>query len=986
MKGINVKKIATLAGAALLLGSAAIVAADVTFGNTMIVDNNGNPTVKVIVGSNAAISDGVAAANIAAAIANLAYKSEAISATSTGTPTCTVGGNVTGAGSCSIVQSSKQVTLTVSVPGQVAGQYTFNTLITDTIDKTPANRIFGSSTGDEVYQADLPTTDTPSSDQGLEMGDTSTTPLSPLRGVSDISNSAATYLYRIGGAQFPAFADQTITDTEASTTTTYTESQSFYIGSSANAVIFDDTQHNLVVNKLTAAAYDIKFTGNDYGIPVCTDSLNTATPADYTSCITAGNTNSQTSEHRLPIQFMGNTWIISGMNPPGYPAAANVTAAPALASATGAMPGGSITLAQEAKYGIVNVGGVLDSGVFQVRLSDISVATGNTNVHPAILDILDENGNVVGQIQVDPGNTYTFNSGGQSVMVHIYQTAPGFTLNAKWAEMAIYNNQITLQDSDTYNLVSNTDPDKDFMVSLLWKNDGWSVQDDNQSDALREIVIYDDSFNGVGSLGNGKLYAGDVYSFLQTNPTYTLTFQGLDLTNSQYVPVTYSVETDPFSSVAARSGDNDDCVNSIQYNNAKMIEVQTSGGNLFGGANNLIGGDEMVDQFYYDPVGLIYENDSNHSGAATSFANYNLYNASESGNAIYGDNPAYNDQSQWIPTVFWKDPNKNCYNWAPLQGGINSDASYVRFDTAGSNSQAQGGIFFLNGNGLTNYGISNTEFNGAVVLQEDAGEVNTSSDNLVYTVVPFIVNDTNTVAVSPASTLAFEQQGNTNTQDVFYAGVDANGPNGYTPYYNSGKAVSVSLPFMTERGSKVDDLGQNSVDLSVATQVGEPTFEFASAGTNSSATTGQQYVMGVGDSQTLSDGTTITVTAIAATAGGCSVSGANGAPACTVDSSGVAAMISPDNVANETVIQPVLLSSNLVELDSQASNVADVVSVGGPDVNTVTASLLSGSNVDFTSPVVKEISTGKIVVAGMTAQDTMTAADEFIAAIQNQSM
>lgn len=86
MKGINVRKIAAFAGAAVL-GLSALAVADVVYGSTQLVDQNGQPTVKVYVGSKAAISDGVAAANIAAKIANEAYKSSTLTASVSGTPT-----------------------------------------------------------------------------------------------------------------------------------------------------------------------------------------------------------------------------------------------------------------------------------------------------------------------------------------------------------------------------------------------------------------------------------------------------------------------------------------------------------------------------------------------------------------------------------------------------------------------------------------------------------------------------------------------------------------------------------------------------------------------------------------------------------------------------------------------------------------------------------------------------------------------------------
>ena len=97
MKGINVKKIAAFAGAAVLFGAAA-VAADVTYGDKQLVDQNGQPTVKIYVGSKAMISDGVAAANIAAKIANEAYKSSTLTAAVSGKATCSVGTGVGGTG------------------------------------------------------------------------------------------------------------------------------------------------------------------------------------------------------------------------------------------------------------------------------------------------------------------------------------------------------------------------------------------------------------------------------------------------------------------------------------------------------------------------------------------------------------------------------------------------------------------------------------------------------------------------------------------------------------------------------------------------------------------------------------------------------------------------------------------------------------------------------------------------------------------------
>ena len=107
---ISLKKVgAIVAGAALVASSVAF--AGLMYGNTVLVDDNGVPKVKVVVGANAAASDGVAAANIAAKIASEAYAAQEYTATVSGEGVC-----AGGAGSCVI--TDKSVTLAITVPGE----------------------------------------------------------------------------------------------------------------------------------------------------------------------------------------------------------------------------------------------------------------------------------------------------------------------------------------------------------------------------------------------------------------------------------------------------------------------------------------------------------------------------------------------------------------------------------------------------------------------------------------------------------------------------------------------------------------------------------------------------------------------------------------------------------------------------------------------------------------------------------------------------
>ncbi len=935
MKGINAKKIAAFVGTAILFGAAA-VAAEVTYGSTQLVDQSGQPTVKIYVGSKAQISDGVAAANIAAKIANEAYKSSTLTATVSGTPTCTVGSGVSGAGTCSIVESSKKVTLEVTLPGTIAGTYTFKTLITDTIDRTLANRNY--SLSEDQYNSTTTSTDT------------SGTVTSPLRAV-DTSNKGK-LLFRIGSGQFNGFVDYAVADNQA-TATSYTEEQSFWIGSQTDAVKYDESSsiRDVAVNKYSAMVYSAKFSGNDYGIQVCTGDLNSTDSTNWASC--SSDSNSRTDRHRVTLMFMGAEWIISELT--------NPTTNTITSQSTGVVAGGQIKLAKEAKYGIINVGGELDAGVFKIRLSDISVAVGAANTHPAIIDVLDANDAVVGQIQVDPGSTYTFTQSGtgNQVKIHVYKTAPGFTLNAKWAEMAIYTDEITLKDNQRYNGVSSTDADKDFKVSLLWKNRDWaSGADSNISDSLREIVIYNiDGFSD-------KTKAGDVVNFLKASPTYKLTYQGVDLTDDDYAPITYSALSSDSYRVALQPSTSSDvacqATSSTDFTyTAKMIEIKTAGEQQLGGTGDGLYGDYLLDKVMLDPIGVMYNGTNDINLTTSSVLNTTNVGAALAGTQNQSVQPGYRH-----PVVFWKVSGRDCWNWNVLTYDNNGIANSIKFDIAGDNSAAQGEIFFNSSLSTSTGAVAG--YQAYIMLQEDAGKFGDNSNYRVLSGVPVIANDTS------YQTFRFRAS-DSSTQQVYYNGL------------RSGALVfsSYEPTLVTERGSKVLSVGTSDASIKVAKRVGMPTFQFAYADTSSAAATADQYVMGVGESKVFG-GVTVKVAAIDATCGSCSVLGSGGTPACSVDATSVSAVISPDNAASVQVSQPYKLTSSMVMLDSQAmSGVA--ITVGGPLVNTVTAEALKDSNVDFNvdNVVVKEIG-NKIVVAGQSAADTMAAADQFIAGVKRQ--
>ena len=213
MKGASIKKIAAFA-AAVLLGASAFAAADVVYGGTQIVDQNGQPTVKVYIGSRAMASDGVAAANIASAIANEAYRGSLLAASKAGAASCAAIPVVMGSGACPIDPGSKTVTLNIEVPGEAAGAYTFQTLITDSIDRTLENRNI--TRAEDKYAATM------------AASDTSGSTTSAIRAV-ETNTTKGTLLYRIGSSEFGGFADFAVQDGQAASAM-YTEAQSFWVG------------------------------------------------------------------------------------------------------------------------------------------------------------------------------------------------------------------------------------------------------------------------------------------------------------------------------------------------------------------------------------------------------------------------------------------------------------------------------------------------------------------------------------------------------------------------------------------------------------------------------------------------------------------------------------------------------------------------------------------------------------------------------------
>jgi len=841
---------------------ASVAIADVVYGNVQLVDQTGQPVVKVVVGSKAMASDGVAAANIAATVANLAYKSSTLTAKVMGNAACTAAGaSGSGAGTCAV--TNKKATLEVTVPGVIGGAYQFKTLVNDYVDRQLGNRV--NTNSEDLYTGSSTTSDLQED-------------INPFRFITG-GSSAATY--KIDGSSYSPLATYTIQDPKAAKT--YTELQNIYVQTNKNN--YDRTKASPVAS-YQRIAYQVRFTNDDYGLAYCTASAVT----NDSSC----QSSDQTKTHRVPMMFLGSEWRISDLNPVSG-LSGNNTQYPATGTS-------SIKLAKESAYKIVNIGETLDAGEFKVKLSDISVAVGADNSHPAIVDILDANGATLSQQQITPGSTYTFTSGGKSARIHVYQTSPGFTLNAKWAEMAVYSDELTLTNGQKVD----SDTNKDWKVSLLWKNRDATV---SQVSALREILVYADATTGNLFSGSLSKYAkGDSLTILKDPAVFSLTFDGIDLADADYDGLQFQIQTGVSIPVNLT---NDDCTSSQTVSNP-VVAVTT--------------------------------------GVSNGFQVTTVGGGSPSNNLVYYDLA--------LSKVYIKSGDNNCYFTGAIAahgnvtGAMNSTVVYKTAGTIG-NSGNGGAILFTN----------NTLGGVNVTIYEDAGRFNTTAQ--ATDAMNFDLSN-----ASSGSTWSFKPSGSSTTGQVKFT--DA----GATSFH------SEEAPYMSDRGSMFTSMTTDAVNFNIAKKVGMLQWTLSSEG--SSVSDASQFTLAEGESKSLTGGVVVKLDSISETVGSCTASGA-GAPSCTVDMTPVKAVILPDNAESVEVSQPYKLSSKMVVLDSEASSAGTVITVGGPAVNTVTADALAGSSVDFnTDTVVVKAVGNKIVVAGMTAADTVTAADRFIAGIKQQ--
>jgi len=920
---VNLKKIGAIVAGATILASTAAFGA-LWYGNTKLVDDNGAPVAKVVVGEKAAASDGVGAALIASRMMASAYKSVNLKGQVVGTATCT-SGQESGSGTCAI--SDEKATIQITVPGAVAeGTYTINTLIGDYLNRRLLDRKDNNDVND--------------TDESYPIGGTDVSEYAnPFTdGVGGNIGVSETFLYRVTGDMFAPLKTETITDSEAGKS--YQEQQNIWV---KGKTYYSDSDND-VIGEPSFLAYTIKFSGagDDFGIPVCT----TPTGQDYNSCLPWGsepNSDRLTSSHKVKIKFLGEDWIISDMSPP--------------TDEYGKLEiqvynGGYVKLAKESVAGLINVSESLPVDNLKFQLDDLEAHGDDT---AALISILDANGNLIKKDKIAPGETKELNINGKLYRVHVYKLGPGYTFQTKWADMAIFAKELKLEDGQQ--LDPDYDNNQEYQVLLGWKDKG--ADNSTRPDFLRTIVVYADDISSLSSGGDQKMEKGEYIPIVQDPVNWKLTYTGLDLTSADRSSFTYSLERTTDYSISSTkgpynsTGDRQACTI-----NAPYVKV-TSG-----------------------KSGSTFEVDGTDGKTPTTLSNNEFYIATsnvtcdtytlEPGSVMMKLSPTsqyfgYVNYTKVIRVRFSTIGDGDT-SWTT--GGLIEIANYGNATVDESTTYMGNSTIGFGKGTLTNKsGEIQPDF--YIAFSEKAG-VDTSNNFADKVLVALNLDGS-------SSTFNFDSKNGNNS---YISKKD------YALYKYAGPVTTginnVEEGFITERGTVFSSIDDTSVKFSVANKLAYAQFTLTTANANASAQSTCQATLGEGQ-EYICSGVTVKVTEIKETVGACTAGGASAT--CTPDMTGVSAKVVDDSGAEvaKAYIPAANAYKGLVVLDRDAAGINTLVSVGGDKVNTVTASLLETAPIDWTTEkkVVKEVVQGsKIVVAGAEAEDTLEAVNDFIAAVK----
>ncbi len=941
MNSLNAKRIGVLA-ASLLFGLA--VAGSVSFNNIPIINGAGQPVAQVVVGSQAQISDGIVAANIAAVIGNLAFTSTPVMATVSGTSgvTCTVT-----TPSCAI--SNQQVYLeesgTIAVP---TGSYGISALIGSVLN------------------------------QGVILG-------SPSATKTTLSSSNYVFPRGSGIDQSPADSPYTVPSWVPTSTTANGASNgggfsaySFTNGSNDNLLQMTNAQlPSLLSNSGSNGESEYLWLT---GFPVYDQ--QTSPSAQNFTILSAGGAyqavfnkpihepaNLSKSANNAQFQLLGQNWTIVSYKLPGG----------TVSSSTNTVAGGEIGLASSlVPMKTVFVGENLTSGSFKVELTDLGQAA-NNGQSPASVSVY-YNNVLTNVTAIYENTTQVFNVSGQTVDVHVGQTFAGLYAYEKWAKMQLY--------SGIYNITSgqvfNQSKDPGWRSELLWTN---SSGNGTPTD-LQSIILYNTTPK--------NLLPGQSFNFIQNPAEYKVTFVG-DTLGNNFDSVTFQPEFDSSIEYA-----NTGAITNVTEP-AQELVVTSSIPNAFsyGGQTSstltyLLGtyGLTLGNAVSGAPATISVSMETGYSSSELSNQNLQLLvtgyvsNAStqtitypytisgtESGASLEGNLSRVTSMqltSGYLPGMVLSVMAGNAligtltYNPSPVLTYSQSGKNYVGLTSGASVTYNQ-----QNGQPATDFTMNSIatptsfppfghqlEFYNYSIGEYNVGGSTSSQDGISFA----ITNSTATDSLSAPYSL------NSTTRNKLNA----------TYTSSSGITFPVQTGFRTERGSEVESISPSEMTLNLAKTVDTLKLVVGAAGSNSTISTSGAtlgpYAIG---QQTNLAGTSIanmTATCSFTASTSCSVGGIANITA------------SPSLSTASTPIGLNTATAPLVVVDSQANPYSIQIVVGSKYVNSVAAQIFAqnptlDSSFGPSSVIEQAEGSNRILVAGYYANQTVQAGNQFIEAL-----
>ena len=1019
MKSLNAKRIAAVA-ASLLMGLA-VAGQGVTFGNIPIINNAGQPVVQIVVGSSAMPSDGVVAANIAAAIGSLAHTTQNITATVSGrsgvscvvtTPTCTL--------------SNQQVWLGEKGLTVAAGSYSFTALIGSVLNggalnsgnlQYTKNLLGGTGTGSYTYPdgstapfaiSTSPTS--PSAYEGIGPINIQSSVIAGTNGgglqFTRLTNNSQDNIMRLSNSQVPGLL---------SSAGPYQETENLWVG---GFPVFDQASNVSNFGLLdTQLAYQISF-----GKPIQNRTNGASTNAGFS--------------------LLGENWTVYNLIPPV--SVHGVTS-------NSFVIGGNVTLAQASTpLTTVYVGHNITSGPFTVVLNDLSYPNSNGLANAALS--VYKNGVLTNVTAVGPAGSIqqTINASGTKLFISVPQTFPGLYAYQKWAKIQLFSNTFNVSSGKDFQESTNG---HSWVALLRWTTNQTTANSETSANsALQGIILYRNMSQAT------MLSPGQSLSIIGNPAVWKLNFVGDTLGtpgsgNTNYDQISVSTSSGSQVSYQNYGGADSQTANAVSFAsnglpvpgnslgtyfdvNSSMIKeaanyftVSSSLPNAFivspesGGiapTSNLQTVHYNLDTYKFVP-GNAVDSKGTLNLTSSGFPNSGLVavlqNNGVNGNYVTQTNPLtvqlYGFSRAGQSSTTSPSFTFNGFNTQTLVGTTMANLSDITLSYAlpnpgvnvlvyessnvlnplANNAMLLGALYYngaaalysvpsvgfmqLGNSASVSYTGENNNVNFALATNLPS---NTAVRGLygTYTMPEITVSTSSTPGANTVIDLT--NSSSTPSSPLYWLNSSTTGNNavGYQSSQVGSSLVKAQSGFRTERGSEIASISTTSLTYDMAKSIDGLQFVVGPSGSNSSSTTRLYGPYGVGQATNIPN---VTVSKVNATCTfsttSCSVSGLNNLTAVPSVSSAVVA--NPLNTA----------TTPLAVLDSNANNASTLIVVGSKYVNSVAAQIFA-QNPSFdqsfgptgsSAVTVQAFGQNRILVAGYTASQTVQAGNQFIQAL-----